>query len=82
MAVNTLPTQEVIMILGFSLTLKLKVHNKTHNTNQWCEAPSLQLGARLLVNNNRGGNMIMQRNSEYLLKEVDDATIRSFILWN
>lgn len=80
MAVNILPTQEIIVISFVSLKIEPKVHKPRLITQT--NRVKRPLCSYVLVSNNRGGNMIMQQNIEYLLKEVDDATIWSFILWN
>lgn len=66
------------------ICLSLKIEPKVHKPRLITQTNRVKrpLCSYVLVSNNRGGNMIMQQNIEYLLKEVDDATIWSFILWN
>lgn len=81
MVVNILPAKKDNLFLFAFLFLFVKKLQKLRLITQTTRVKR-PLCSYVLVNYNRGGNMIMKQNREYLLEKVDDATIWSFILWN
>ncbi len=80
MAVNIPPIQKIFVISAVALLRRNRKQKLRLTTQTKChEVPSLQLCS---INNNTGVNMTGLLDIEYLLKEVNDATIWSFVLWN
>ena len=80
MAVNIPPIQKIVEISAVALLRRNRKQKLRLTTQTKChEVPSSQLCS---INNNTGVNMTGLLDIEYLLKEVNDATIWSFVLWN